>query len=123
MLVEIEDALEAAAQGRLEGKKGAGAKKTLEEIRKRLGTLIPAGRRMASSLCAAFFLSGLGRAALRVALVPRGGPGARQQHLASSVILAGFMGGLTLGNALGARRAGGSRTARLFAALEEGSGC
>ena len=35
-LLEIEDALEAAAQERLEGKKGAGAKKALQEIRKRL---------------------------------------------------------------------------------------
>ncbi len=35
-LLEIEDALEAAAQERLDGKKGAGAKKALEEIRKRL---------------------------------------------------------------------------------------
>jgi glutamate dehydrogenase len=35
-LLEIEDALEVAAQERLEGKKGAGAKKALQEIRKRL---------------------------------------------------------------------------------------
>jgi glutamate dehydrogenase len=35
-LLEIEDALEAAAMERLEGKKGAGAKKALGEIRKRL---------------------------------------------------------------------------------------
>jgi glutamate dehydrogenase len=35
-LLEIEDALEAAAQERLEGKKGAPAKKALQEIRKRL---------------------------------------------------------------------------------------
>ena len=35
-LLEIEDALEAAAQERLEGKKGASAKKALQEIRKRL---------------------------------------------------------------------------------------
>ena len=35
-LLEIEDALEAAARERLEGKKGAGAKKALQEIRKRL---------------------------------------------------------------------------------------
>jgi glutamate dehydrogenase len=37
VLVEMEDALEAAAQGRLEGRQGAGAKKALQEIRKRLG--------------------------------------------------------------------------------------
>jgi glutamate dehydrogenase len=35
-LLEIEDALEAAAQERLEGKKGSGAKKAVQEIRKRL---------------------------------------------------------------------------------------
>ncbi len=35
-LLEIEDALEAAAMERLDGKKGAGAKKALAEIRKRL---------------------------------------------------------------------------------------
>jgi len=35
-LLEIEDALEAAAMERLDGKKGAGAKKALQEIRKRL---------------------------------------------------------------------------------------
>jgi glutamate dehydrogenase len=35
-LVEVEDALEASARERLEGKKGAGAKGALQEIRKRL---------------------------------------------------------------------------------------
>jgi hypothetical protein len=35
-LLEIEDALEAAARERLGGRKGAGAKKALREIRKRL---------------------------------------------------------------------------------------